>query len=88
VAQTVARSKDLGSPDFLLKIVNHDQVDAGALSSVAFALGNDHLEQEPELLSTIASHPKADERTLRYVDRARARKDSPVFILHTSPTRM
>ena len=78
VAQTVARSKDLGSPDFLLKIVNHDQVDAGALSSVAFALGNDHLEQEPELLSTIASHPKADERTLRYVDRARARKDSPV----------
>ena len=78
VAQTVARSKDLGSPDFLFKIVNHDQVDAGALSSVAFALGNDHLEQEPELLSTIASHPKADERTLRYVDRARARKDSPV----------
>jgi ribosomal 50S subunit-associated protein YjgA (DUF615 family) len=37
---------------------------------VAIALDNDEFEGESELLHFIRDHPKADARTLRYVDRA------------------
>ncbi|MDH3992981.1 MAG: hypothetical protein OEV47_08700 [Gammaproteobacteria bacterium] len=70
VSRIIVRNDALKDAGLLSKIIDHQQVDKHALNSVAIALGDPGLESRQQLLDTVRNHPKADARTLRYVDQA------------------
>jgi hypothetical protein len=69
-ASIAGKNPHPGNTGLFNKIVRHDEVGPVALSSVAIALSNEDIEGKPQLLQSIRNHPKADARTLRYLDRA------------------